>query len=150
MDMIITIKKKALLKRLVQHLFRTVELRDKKILSNQKSKSTSIHQRKIGAALVYLFCAINLVACSSKTTFMDYRPPHETLDIVFINTIAPNSWQPIQADANDVNLFYLPDGVTMARLNFEGTLNSPGDQGVSQLDFYKLIYPLSTMSKYLS
>ena len=90
----------------------------------------SIMHRSLYMKFVFIMSVISLAACSTKSAFMDYRPPHESLDVEFISTITPISWQPIQADPEDVNLFYLPDGVTMARLNFKGIVNS------AELDTY--------------
>ena len=81
---------------------------------------------KIKSTLYFLtvcFAGINLVSCSHMS-FLDFQPAYKNLDKEFIATLEPRTWLPLKADSADEQLIYLPDGVTMARLDFKGTLSS--------------------------
>jgi hypothetical protein len=71
--------------------------------------------------------SLNSTGCKkldTKFAWLDHREKYETLDSKFISTIDAETWNPIKADPSDVNLFYLPDGKTMTRLEFNGLVNS--------------------------
>lgn len=77
--------------------------------------------------LLCLVC-INLMACSNLLKPSSWFKPdqfHESLDTEFISTIDSEAWQPMKADQSDAMLFYLPNGQTMAQLEFKGLVNSP-------------------------
>ena len=70
---------------------------------------------------------INLIACTHFNKTIDSLKPvqvHESLEAKYITTVKPKAWQPIKADPSDKILFYLPDGITMARMEFKGTVSS--------------------------